>query len=411
MKDMLCRFCGSPITLTFADLGVSPLANSFITHEQSLAMEPFYPLHAYVCAKCWLVQLEEFQTPEHIFSEYLYFSSFSDTWLEHCRTYAALMVTRFGFNQTSRIIEIASNDGCLLQFFKQRGIPVLGIEPAANVARTAIKNGVATEIAFFGSGIATRLAAEGQLADLIVANNVLAHVPDLNNFVSGLRILLASKGVITVEFPDLLRLIEETQFDTIYHEHFSYFSFLVVEKIFKSHGLTIFDVEELAVHGGSLRIYAQRSDDSLHAISPAVFRLREREIHNGLDKLDVYSRFTNQVIEVKLSFLEFLIAAKRSGKKVVAYGAPAKGNTLLNYCGIGPEMIEFTVDRSPHKQGLMLPGSRIPIRHPDAIAEVKPDVVVILPWNLADEIIGQMSVIRSWGGRFVVPIPKVSIVP
>jgi 2-polyprenyl-3-methyl-5-hydroxy-6-metoxy-1,4-benzoquinol methylase len=411
MKPTPCRFCGSPITLTFADLGVSPLANSFIAREQAPAMEPFYPLHAYVCGKCWLVQLEEFETPEHIFSEYLYFSSFSDTWLEHCRTYVDLMVTRFDLKRTSQIIEIASNDGCLLQFFKQRGIPVLGIEPAANVARTAIENGIATEIAFFGSRIATRLAAEGQLADLIVANNVLAHVPDLNDFVSGLKILLAAKGVITVEFPHLLRLIKETQFDTIYHEHFSYFSFLVVEKIFTRHGLTIFDVDELPVHGGSLRVYAQHSDHSLHAISPAVSRLREREIGDGLDKSDVYSRFANQVIEVKLSFLEFLITAKRSGKKVAAYGAPAKGNTLLNYCGVGPEMIDFTVDRSPHKQGLMLPGSRIPIRHPDAIAEVKPNFVVILPWNLADEIMRQMSVIRSWDGQFVIPIPKVRIVP
>jgi SAM-dependent methyltransferase len=399
------------LTETFADLGMTPLSNSYVPAERANGMERFYPLHAYVCSRCWLVQLDQFETPEHIFSDYLYFSSYSDNWLRHAEAYAQRMIARFSLNSASQVTEIASNDGYLLQFFQKRGIPVLGIEPAANVADVAIQKGIATDVSFFGVKTARRLREAGTAPDLIAANNVLAHVPDLNDFVGGFKTLLKPSGVITVEFPHLLRLVLENQFDTIYHEHFSYFSFLTVEQVFACHGLTLFDVEELPTHGGSLRIYARHAKNSSLSVTDAVSSLRQREKDAGLDRIDIYRQFARRIVETKYAVLEFLLGAKRAGKKIVAYGAPAKGNTLLNYCGVKTDFIEFTVDRSPHKQGMLLPGTHIPIRHPDAIVEAKPDYVVILPWNLKDEIIDQMSVIRSWNGKFVVPIPKIQIIP
>ena len=409
MTSTNCRFCGTHLTETFTDLGMSPLANSYVRPEQAQRMEPFYPLHVYVCDSCRLVQLQEFESPEHIFSDYLYFSSFSESWLRHAETYTKAMVERFGLGAQSHVVEIASNDGYLLQYFHVRGIPVLGVEPAANVADAAIKKGVPTEVAFFGRATAERLKASGKGADLIAANNVLAHVPDINDFVKGFKTLLKPSGVITVEFPHLLQLMANNQFDTIYHEHFSYLSFLVVEKIFASHGLIMFDVEELPTHGGSLRVYARHAEDASKQVAPAVAALRQRELDAGLDGIAAYRRFAAQVVETKLAVLDFFVQAKRAGKRIVAYGAAAKGNTLLNYCGIRAEMIDFTVDRSPHKQGLLLPGTRIPIHHPDAILEAKPDYVFILPWNLKDEIVEQMAAVRSWGGQFVVPIPTIRI--
>jgi SAM-dependent methyltransferase len=411
MHPGLCRFCNSQLTETFADLGVTPLSNSYIRSGDAHKMEPFYPLQAKVCGKCLLVQLEQFESPEHIFGQYLYFSSFSDSWLRHAEAYAERMIKRLGLGSQSQIVEIASNDGYLLQFFYRRGIPVLGIEPAANVAEVAIKKGVPTDISFFGQETARRLVSTGIVPDLVIANNVLAHVPDLNDFVRGLREMLKPLGVITVEFPHLLCLIQQNQFDTIYHEHVSYFSFWSVERIFLYHGLVVYDVEDLPTHGGSLRIYARHAENQSLQLTTAVASLREREANAGLDRIDVYREFANKVVVTKCEILDFFLHAKRAGKKIVAYGAPAKGNTLLNYCGIRTDFIEFTVDRSPHKQGLFLPGTRIPIHPPDAILNARPDYVVILPWNLKDEIIDQMSIIRSWNGKFVVPIPKVQIIP
>ena len=406
-----CRFCNEPLSETFIDLGMSPLSNAFIPPDRATAMEKFYPLHAYVCGECHLVQVAAFESPERIFGDYLYFSSYAETWLRHAETYARAMIARFGLGPRSEVVEIASNDGYLLQFFDRAKIPVLGIEPAANVAAAAIEKGIPTEIAFFGRTTAERLRAAGHAPDLIVANNVLAHVPDLNDFVAGLKIFLGPSGLITVEFPHLQRLIDENQFDTIYHEHFSYFSFLVVERIFAHHGLTVFDVDELPTHGGSLRIYARHSHTS-HAVpvaSPSVGALRQREIEAGFTDMEAYRRFAANVVDTKCAILEFLIAARRAGKKIVAYGAPAKGNTLLNYCGVRADMISFTVDRNPHKQGLLLPGSHIPICHPDSLAVARPDYVLILPWNLRDEIMEQMAGIRAWGATFVVPIPTLQI--
>ena len=373
-------------------------------------MEPHYPLEVYVCDNCFLVQLDEFESPENIFSDYAYFSSYSDTWLKHAKNYVDKMVGLFNLNTQSSVIEIASNDGYLLQYFVEKGIPVLGIEPARNVAEAAIEKGIPTEIVFWDTKTAKRLASEGKYADLLLGNNVLAHVPNLNDFVEGLKILLNQQGVITMEFPHLMRLMEETQFDTIYHEHFSYFSFLTVEKVFNAHGLTIFHVEELSTHGGSLRIYACHKEDNTKNISRQVLKLREREIDSGYSNIDYYLAFDDKVKAVKRDLLKFLIQAKEEGKSVAGYGAPAKGNTLLNYCGIRTDFIEYTVDRNPYKQGRYLPGSHIPIQSPDMIKETKPDYVFILPWNIKDEIMEQMSYIREWGGKFVIPIPKVEIV-
>lgn len=404
-----CRFCGARLDHTFVDLGPSPLAQSFLSEDQLNQVESFYPLHVYVCEKCFLVQLPEFVKPEDIFSDYLYFASYSDTWLEHAKSFADRMVERFPIANNSLVMEIASNDGYLLQYFLAKGVPVLGIEPAANVAPVAIQKGIPTLVKFFSSETARTLAATGRRADLLVGNNVLAHVPEINDFVSGMKIALKPQGLITMEFPHLMRLMEENQFDTIYHEHFSYFSFLTVEKIFAKHGLTLFDVEELPTHGGSLRIFARHSEDHSKPVHARVAELREREETAGYARMETYSRFTEQVKDTKRKLLEFLIQARRSGMKIAAYGAPAKGNTLLNYCAIRTDFLEYTVDRSPHKQGKFLPGTRIPICSVDQIRRTQPDYLLILPWNLKDEIMRQNAYIREWGGKFVVPIPEVAV--
>jgi 2-polyprenyl-3-methyl-5-hydroxy-6-metoxy-1,4-benzoquinol methylase len=404
-----CRFCGNHLKYTFADLGMSPLANSYLKAEQLQRMEPFYPLHTYVCEKCFLVQLPEFESPEHIFSNYAYFSSYSTSWLNHAKAYTELMIERFKFNSGSKVIEIASNDGYLLQYFKGRGVQVLGIEPAKNVAKAAQDAGIPTVVKFFSVQTARELTDEGNHADLLLGNNVLAHVPDINDFVAGMKIALKPKGIITMEFPHLLRLIGGNQFDTIYHEHYSYLSLLSVEKIFASQGLTLFDVEELPTHGGSLRIFARHTEDDSRAVGQRINDLRKREASAGLASLMSYRSFNERVKEAKRAILSFLIEARGNGKVIAAYGAPAKGNTLLNYCGIRSDFIDFTVDRSPHKQSHYLPGTHIPIFHPDRIRKTKPDYLVILPWNLKEEIMEQMSFIREWGGQFVVFIPEVRI--
>lgn len=404
-----CRFCGHGLSRTFADLGMSPLANSYVSSEQLARMEPFYPLHAYVCEKCLLVQLMEFETSENIFSHYAYFSSYSKSWLAHAKAYTEMVISRFGLTSSSHVMEIASNDGYLLQYMKQAGVKVLGIEPAKNVAAAAIAKGIPTITRFFGVKLARELVAEGRHADLLLGNNVLAHVPDLNDFVAGMKLLLEPRGVITMEFPHLARLIDECQFDTIYHEHFSYFSFHTVERVFARHGLTLFDVDEIPTHGGSLRIYARHVEDISRVVSSKVTSLKAVERQMGLTALDIYESFSRRVVELKQDVLDFLIRVKRQGKKVAGYGAPAKGNTLLNYCGIRSDMIDCTVDASPHKQGHYLPGSRIPIFTPHQLSVTKPDYVVILPWNLKDEIIEQTSFIREWGGRFVTFVPRVAV--
>jgi SAM-dependent methyltransferase len=404
-----CRFCGSMLEHTFVDLGASPLCQSFLDAEQLNQMEPFYPLNVYVCGSCFLVQLQEYVAPENIFSDYLYFASYSDSWLAHAKSYTDQMVRRFPITEKSLVVEIASNDGYLLQYFVAKKVPVLGIEPAANVAAVATQKGIPSLVKFFGSGTARELVASGKRADLLLGNNVLAHVPDINDFVSGMKILLKPQGVITMEFPHLMRLMEQNQFDTIYHEHFSYLSFSTVEKIFARHGLTLFDVEELPTHGGSLRIYARHAEDSSKPVDPRVLELRNREESAGFSRLETYSQFAEQVKETKRKLLEFLIKAKQSGKKIVGYGAPGKGNTLLNYCGIRSDFVDYTVDRSPHKQGKFCPGTRIPIYSPERIRETQPDFLLILPWNLKDEIMQQHSYLRDWGGKFVVPIPEVTV--
>lgn len=404
-----CRFCQTPLKHSFADLGMSPLANSYLKPEELHQAEAFYPMHVYVCQTCYLVQLPEFESPEHIFGDYAYFSSYSETWLKHAKTYVEQMIERFGFDSGSQIVEIASNDGYLLQYFKEKGVPILGVEPAKNVAKIAQEAGIPTIVKFFGVQTAKELAAQGKHADLLVGNNVLAHVPDLNDFVRGMKILLKPQGLITMEFHYLRQLLTKNQFDTIYHEHFSYFSCIAVEKVFADHGLTIFDVEELPTHGGSLRIYARHTEDETKPITSRVKELRDRELQEGFNKLETYTSFAQRVQETKRTLLEFLIQAKREGKSIVGYGAPAKGNTLLNYCGIRSDFMDYTVDRSPHKQGHFLPGTHIPIYHPDKIKETKPDYVVILPWNLKDEIMEQMKHIREWGGQFVVLIPEVEV--
>lgn len=410
MTAYTCRACGTPLTHSFCDLGMSPLSNANVRAEKLQAAEMFYPLHAYVCEHCWLVQLPEHETPQAIFAQdYAYFSSYSDSWLAHSRAYTELMCRRFGYDSASQVVEIASNDGYLLQYFAERGVPVLGIEPAENCAKAAVDRGIPTRVKFFGVDTARVLLAEGLSADLLLGNNVLAHVPDLNDFVAGLVILLEADGVVTMEFPHLLQLMLHNQFDTIYHEHYSYFSLLAVERVFANHGLTLFDVEELPTHGGSLRIYVRHAADASKPVSDAVTALHTREQQEGLDALPAYQAFTARVQETKFKLLEFLIGARRAGRKVWGYGAPAKGNTLLNYCGIRGDLIEATVDRSPHKQGLFLPGTHIPIYAPEAIDSARPDYLLILPWNLRDEIVPQMARIRDWGGRFVVPIPEVQV--
>ena len=407
MDCQACRFCGMPLQHTFVDLGMSPLANSYLKPFQLNVMEPFYPLHAYVCDHCFLVQLAEFESPDRIFSEYAYFSSYSDTWLQHANAYVDMIVARLSLNSQSQVVEVGSNDGYLLQFFVDKGISALGIDPAANVAEAARVKGVPTLVRFFGEETAKQLVATGIKADLLIGNNVLAQVPTLNDFVKGLKILLQPQGVITLEFPHLMRLIEDHQFDTIYHEHFSYFSFTTIKHVFAEHALTIFDVEELPTHGGSLRIYACHTGDASKPIGQRVSNLSTREAEAGFTRLESYLAFTEKVKQTKRNLLEFLIAAKSAGKSIAGYGAPAKGNTLLNYCGIRSDLLDYTVDRSPHKQGHFLPGTHIPILHPDVIKKTKPDYLLILPWNIKDEIMEQLAYICAWHGQFIVPIPEV----
>ncbi len=404
-----CRFCGAGLKKTFVDLGLSPLCETYPATEDLNRGETFYPLHVYVCERCFLVQLDEYESAENIFSDYAYFSSYSDSWLRHSEAYCRQMTSRFGLNRQSFVVEVASNDGYLLQYFVRDRVPVLGIEPAANVAKVAVEKGVPTMVRFFGTQLARELAAEGRSADLVLGNNVLAQVPDLNDFVEGLRILLKPAGVLTLEFPHLLRLIERNEFDTIYHEHFSYFSMLTVARILAAHGLRAFDVEELPTHGGSLRVYAHRAEDETHAVEARVGKLIAEEEEAGLASPEGYDSFSRQVRETKWALVEFLLKARRQGKSVAGYGAPGKSATLLHYCGIAQDLLEYTVDRSPYKQGRFLPGNHIPIHHPDRIRETKPDYVLILPWNLKDEIMEQLAYIREWGGQFVVPIPGVKV--
>ncbi len=402
-----CRFCANELKYSVVNLGMSPLCQKHVKPENANDMEKFYPLHAYVCDECWLMQLEEFATPDEIFADdYAYFSSYSDSWLKHARKYTDLMVERFGLNAESQVVEIASNDGYLLQWFVEKNIPVLGVEPAANVAEVAREKGIRTEVRFFGTETAKSLAGQYGKADLLLGNNVLAHVPDINDFVGGMKAMLAEGGVITMEFPHLQRLIEENQFDTIYHEHFSYLSFVAVNRIFAHHGITLFDVEELPTHGGSLRIYGRHTEDTSKPVTDRAKELLQRELDLGFETLEYYAAFEEKVKETKRKLLSFLIEAKRAGKTVVGYGAPGKGNTLLNYCGIRTDFLDYTVDRSPHKQGNFLPGTHIPIYAPEKIRETKPDYVLILPWNLKKEISRQMAYISEWGGKFVIPIPE-----
>ena len=404
-----CRFCGSSLRRTFVDLGLSPLCETYPAAADLNRGETYYPLHVYVCEKCWLVQLEEYESPEKIFSDYAYFSSFSDSWLKHCDKYCEAMKSRFGLSKRSFVVEVASNDGYLLQYFVKRDVPVLGIEPATNVAKVAVEKGVPTLVRFFGIALANELAAEGRCADLVLGNNVLAQVPDLNDFVEGLKILLKPEGVLTLEFPHLLQLIQLNEFDTIYHEHFSYFSMLTTVRILEAHGLKVFDVEELASHGGSLRVYACRTESQTHSVERSVDDLLAEERKARLDSTEGYEKFALQVKQTKWALVDFLVTAARQGKSVAGYGAPGKSATLLHYCGIGKDLIEYTVDRSPYKQGRFLPGTHIPIYHPDRIRETKPGYVVILPWNLKEEIMQQLQFIREWGSKFIVPIPKVTV--
>jgi hypothetical protein len=406
-----CRFCGAALSVIFVDLGMSPLCESFLPEDRINEMEPFYPLQVFVCGNCFLVQLREYVRPEDIFTEYAYFSSYSESWLNHAKRYTDQVTHRFGLGANSLVIELASNDGYLLQYFLEKKIAALGIEPAANIAKVALEKDVPTLVRFFGTKLARELVASGRRPDLLLGNNVLAQVPDLNDFVEGMQILLKPGGVITMEFPHLLRLMDENQFDTIYHEHFSYFSFITAERIFAAHGLTLFDVEELPTHGGSLRIYACHTEEHARPVSAAVAELRRREENSGLGRVECYAAFGEKVKETKRKLLEFLIRARRQGKKIVGYGAPGKGNTLLNYCGIRTDFLDFTVDRNPYKQGKFLPGTHIPILPPEQLRSARPDYIFILPWNLKDEIIEQLSFVREWGGEFVVPIPEVRVYP
>lgn len=404
-----CRFCGGLLTQTFVDLGLSPLCESYVETAQLGGPEMLYPLHSFVCGKCFLVQLPEHVAAQDIFQEYAYFSSYSESWLQHAKDYVVAVSRRFDLGADSLVVELASNDGYLLQYFQANGIPVLGVEPARNVAQVALAKGIPCVTEFFGQALAGQLVREGRKANLLLGNNVLAHVPDINDFVAGMKILLAPDGIITMEFPHLVRLVEGNQFDTIYHEHFSYLSFNAVERIFAAHDLALFDVEELTTHGGSLRIYGCHRDDLSRTISPNIATLRAMELAWGIENLERYRSFSGQVEATKRNILRFLIEAKDLGKTVAGYGAPGKGNTLLNYCGIRSDLLAYTVDRNPYKQGKYTPGTRIPIRAPEHISETRPDYLFILPWNLQEEIISQNGYIRNWGGKFVVPIPEIRI--
>lgn len=405
----LCRLCSSPLVHTFVDLGMSPPCESFVAADAANDVEPFYPLHAFVCDECFLVQLQEYVAPENIFTEYAYFSSFSDSWVAHAKRYCDMVIERFALGESSFVVELASNDGYLLQHFLTSNIPMLGIEPAVNVAKVAIGKGIPTLTEFFNEALATDMAARGQKADLIIGNNVLAQVPDINDFVAGMKALLKPDGVITLEFPHIEKLIEENQFDTIYHEHFSYFSLLTIEKMARRHGLKVFDVEEIPTHGGSLRVFFSHQDGNFPR-EARVDSLLARELNAGLDKIETYTAFSEAVRQTKRNLLSFLIRLKEMRKSICAYGAPGKGNTLLNYCGIGTDFIDFAVDRNPYKHGRLTPGMHIPIRPVSEIQRIKPDYVLILPWNLKTEIVAQMNDIRNWGGKFIVPIPDVSII-
>ncbi|UXR94518.1 class I SAM-dependent methyltransferase [Agrobacterium tumefaciens] len=405
----LCRLCSSPLVHTFVDLGMSPPCESFVAADAANDVEPFYPLHAFVCDECFLVQLQEYVAPENIFTEYAYFSSFSDSWVAHAKRYCDMVIERFALGESSFVVELASNDGYLLQHFLTSNIPMLGIEPAVNVAKVAIGKGIPTLTEFFNEALATDMAARGQKADLIIGNNVLAQVPDINDFVAGMKALLKPDGVITLEFPHIEKLIEENQFDTIYHEHFSYFSLLTIEKMARRHGLKVFDVEEIPTHGGSLRVFFSHEDSNFPR-EARVDSLLERELNAGLDRIETYTAFSEAVRQTKRNLLSFLIRLKEMRKSICAYGAPGKGNTLLNYCGIGTDFIDFAVDRNPYKHGRLTPGMHIPIRPVSEIQRIKPDYVLILPWNLKTEIVAQMNDIRNWGGKFIVPIPDISII-
>jgi predicted TPR repeat methyltransferase len=406
-----CRFCATPLRQLVIDLGMSPLCESYLGPDDLDRMEPFYPLRVWVCERCFLVQVPEYVSPAVIFDEYAYFSAYSESWLAHARAYTETVVERLGLGPASFVLELGSNDGYLLQYFVARGIPVLGIDPARNVAAAAQARGVPTLTKFFDADTGRALAAEGRRADLVIGNNVLAQASDLNGFVAGVAAVLAQRGVVTMEFPHLARLMDGVQFDTIYHEHFSYFSLGAVERVFAAHGLTLFDVDELPTHGGSLRVWARHAADGSRPVGERVARLRARERAGGFEDLARYASFSDRVHEVKHALLEFLIGCRRRGETVAGYGAPGKGNTLLNYCGVRTDLLAYTVDRNPYKQGKFLPGTHIPIFPPDRIAETRPDYLLILPWNLRDEIIAQMSGIRAWGGRFVVPIPHVEVHP
>lgn len=404
-----CRLCSEPLKTTFVDLGMSPLCESFLAADQIDAMEPYYPLHTSVCGSCFLVQLQEYVKPEHIFTEYAYFSSYSTSWVEHARRYCEMIKNRLSLGANSRVYEIASNDGYLLQHFLPLGVPVMGIEPAANVAEVARQKGVPTMVEFFGLKLAQRLASEGKQADLVIGNNVLAQVPDLNDFTAGMAHLLAPQGVITLEFPHLERLIDENQFDTIYHEHFSYFSLVTIDRLARRHGLKLFDVEQIVTHGGSLRVYLCRAD-AAHVVSAAVLALLAHERRIGLEDIRQFEQFSSRVHRTKRELLSFLIECKKQGARICGYGAPGKGNTLLNYCGIGTDFLDFTVDRNPYKHGRYTPGMHIPILPVEAIDEARPDYLFILPWNLKKEIVAQMRHVGDWGCKFIVPIPNVEVI-
>jgi SAM-dependent methyltransferase len=406
-----CRFCGAPLVHTFVDLGMSPLCQTLVEPAQLRLGEEFFPLHVRICDRCFLVQLEEYVSPARIFTEYAYFSSYVDTLVEAARAYSEAMIARLGLGARSLVVELASNDGYLLQHFVAKGVPALGIEPAANVAAAAVAKGIPTLVKFFGAETARAVVAERGRADLLLGNNVLAHVPDLNDFVRGMAILLAPDGVITMEFPHLMRLMELNQFDTIYHEHFSYLNFTTVEKVFAAHGLVLFDVEEISNHGGSLRIFARHAADASKPVGPRVTELREREARAGIGSLELYFSFAEKVRATKAALLEFLIDAKRRGKRIAGYGAPGKCVTLLNYCGIRTDFVDYLVDRNPYKQGKYLAGVRIPIYAPEKIRETKPDYLLILPWNISDEVMRYTDYIREWGGQWVVPIPSVKVLP
>jgi SAM-dependent methyltransferase len=409
MSTFDCRVCGTRVQDIVVDLGMSPLCESYVAAEQLDRMEPFYPLQAWVCRTCLMVQLNQYVRADEIFTEYAYFSSFSTAWLKHAEDYVTMISERLRLDAKSSVVELASNDGYLLQYFVKRGIPCLGIEPAANVAKAARERGVDTKVMFFDKDSAQELAAGGLRADLVLGNNVLAQVPDLNSFVAGLPLILKPTGTVTFEFPHLMQLFVGNQFDTIYHEHFWYFSLLSVESLFTRHGLTVFDVEELWTHGGSLRIYARPTADSSRPATERLNELREREVRAGYREMATYKRFEEQVRETKRTLLELLIGAKRAGKRIAGYGAPGKGNTLLNYCGIREDFVDFTVDRNPYKQGKFLPGTHIPIFEPSRIDELKPDYILILPWNFKDEIMAQLAHTRSWGAKFIVPIPVATV--